>query len=49
MSQTQFQVRTIEEDICYLQRDLEYKNSTYVVKQLQRLQTLRLKLVSKKG
>lgn len=45
----QHQVRSIEEDICYLQRDLEYKNNNSVVKELQKLQTLRLKLVSKKG
>ena len=48
MNTTQNQIRSIEEDICYLQRDLEYKNSSSVVNQLSRLQFLRQKLLSRK-
>ena len=43
------EIRTIEEDICYLQRDMEFRNNMDTVRELQRLQIQRQKLVNKKG
>lgn len=43
------EIRTIEEDICYLQRDMEFRDNVDTARELQRLQTQRQKLVNKKG